>query len=477
MAKKPRVQLEISTGFYESASKPLASQQCINYIPVIPQASALNKRALFHTPGLKQFADLVNQPNRGSHELDGIPYFVNGNSLFNIDEFGAITNHGLITPSGRVSMADNGTQLMIVVPGDTAYIFTVADGLEIVTDPNFRLADSVTFQDSLFVLSTSDGKNFFHSNTNDGLTYNALDFGTAVIDSDPIVAVHSSRDEMYVLGSRSIQVFSNIGGAGFVFQEIPGAIIPKGIVGPFAVEEFDGSFVFIGGGLREQASIWKLQGNTAEKISTSAIDQIIQGYTKDELKGSFILTHAQDGNFFASFHFPANTFVYNSTTSALSGSPSWHERKSTISPSDAAWRVTSIVKAHGKLLCGDDRTGLIGELDLKTFTEYGNTVERIVASPPLMTLTRPNKVGNLELVCESGVGNSASPDPKIRMDYSDDGGSTFKAETIRRLGKVGERKTRQIWRRQGRIQHDRVIRFKVTEPVKSTIIRLDADIL
>lgn len=480
MAKRPVNQLEIATGFYESASKPLVAQQCVNYIPTIPQATALNSRALFHTPGLKQFTDLgggATEANRGSHELNGVPYFVNGNALFSVNEFGAFVNHGFITPSGRVSMADNGTQLMIVVPGETAYIFTVADGLQVVTDPDFRIADTVTFQDSLFVLSASDGDVFFHSNLNDGLSYNALDFGTAEIDSDSIVAVQSTRDEMYVAGTRTIQVFSNIGGAGFVFQEIPGAVIPKGTVGPFAIKSFEDSFVFVGGGLNEQAAIWEKQGNSAVKISTSAIDQIIQGYTKDELKDTFIWTYAQDGNFFAGFSFPANTFVYNSTTSALAGRPSWHERKSTISTEDADWRVNSIVEAHGKILCGDDRSALIGELDLNTFTEYGNNVERIISSPPLITLNRPIRIGYIELVCESGVGNNDSEDPEIRFDYSDDGSFTFKNETTRKLGKKGEKKKRQIWRRQGRIQQDRVFRFKITEPVKSSIYRLEANIL
>ena len=46
------MQLEIATGFYQSFSAPLAAQRCINWEPIVPQASALSQRALRDVYGI-----------------------------------------------------------------------------------------------------------------------------------------------------------------------------------------------------------------------------------------------------------------------------------------------------------------------------------------------------------------------------------------------------------------------------------------
>ena len=79
-----RTQLEIANGFYVSDSLPLSAQRCINWIPIIPQAAALNQRALFDAPGLTLFGT-VGGINRGAQEMGEVPYFVNGNTLYSVD--------------------------------------------------------------------------------------------------------------------------------------------------------------------------------------------------------------------------------------------------------------------------------------------------------------------------------------------------------------------------------------------------------
>ena len=57
-----RTPLEIAKGFYVSDSLPLSAQRCINWIPVIPQAAALNNRALFDAPGAELLRARVEYP-------------------------------------------------------------------------------------------------------------------------------------------------------------------------------------------------------------------------------------------------------------------------------------------------------------------------------------------------------------------------------------------------------------------------------
>ena len=90
------MQLEIATGFYQSDSLPLAAQRCINWQPVIPQASALNQRALFDVQGIitkTLTGATINGINRGAVVVNAVPYYINGNNLYSISSALFVTDH------------------------------------------------------------------------------------------------------------------------------------------------------------------------------------------------------------------------------------------------------------------------------------------------------------------------------------------------------------------------------------------------
>ena len=164
------MQLEIATGFYQSDSLPLTAQRCINWEPIIPQASALNRRALFDVRGISTRAltgDAIIGINRGAQVVNGVPYFINETALYSFDSDNVVTNHGTIDGAGRVSLANNGRFLVIVVPGVKAYTFDNATNtLAQITDIDFRVADTVSFKDGFFNFTSSDGEVFFVSELN-----------------------------------------------------------------------------------------------------------------------------------------------------------------------------------------------------------------------------------------------------------------------------------------------------------------------
>jgi hypothetical protein len=151
-----KIPLEIGTGFYESSSTPIAAQRCINWIPVIPQARALNQRSLLGRPGIKSFTTLTGV-NRGSIIANDIPYFVNGTELFSVNAAGVKTSLGTISGTGRVSMAtnttvDGTTKVVVVVPGGSSYVYDTSLGTVVeITDTDFQTADTVSFKDGYYV--------------------------------------------------------------------------------------------------------------------------------------------------------------------------------------------------------------------------------------------------------------------------------------------------------------------------------------
>jgi hypothetical protein len=467
----PRTQLDIFGGYYESQSTPLSHQNCINWIPTVTEREGLSANSLMTASGLTQFATAGTSANRGAQVMSGVPYYVNGANLYSVSSAGAATSLGAISGSGRVSMANNGGKLCVVVPGGTAYVY---DGstLSTITDPDYRLSDTVVFKDGYFVFTASDGTVFFNSNLNDPSDIDPLDFGTAEINPDKIVAAHVNHNELFILGEETIEIFQNVGGAGFPFQRVQGGNIQKGCYAKFTPVEFDNTFMFVGGGLNEKAGIWRVASSqSAVKVSTDAIDHAIQKFTLDEIAAAFSYTFTINGQFIACFTFestviPSVTFCYNAT------SQRWFQMQTGID--DNRWSVNSVVNAYGKLLVGHYKDGRIGYID-DVYTEYGETIYRERTTRPFIINGDSEYWPEIELTIESGVGltTGQGSDPQIRMSFSDNGGRTFSAEQSRSFGKIGEWKKRAIWRRNGRVDSYRILRFTMTDPVKANIIRLD----
>ena len=480
------MQLEIASGFYQSVSLPLAAQRCINWEPIVPQDEALSKRSLRDVYGIDTrtlTGATITGINRGFQVVSGVPYLINERSLYSFDSANVVTNHGTINGQGRVSLANNGQYLVIVVPGVTAYVFNNEDSsLTEITDIDFQVSDTVTFKDGFFTFTASDGKQFFVSNLNQPLVYSGLDFGTAETRPDKIVATHVNKNELFVPGENTIERFQNIGGSGFPYQRIRGGDIQKGVHAKFSLVDFDNGFVFLGGDVKELTSVWKVSGGRPERLSTSAVDNAIQEYTEDEIANAFAFTYAPGGNYFVAFTFtstriPSRTLVYDAAATALSGKREWHERQSGVV--DDRWRVAQIVNAYGDLIVADSIDGRIGTLNKDTHTEYSNPIFRQKTSQPYQVEQLHMFVSKLNLTMESGVGviDSAANgfDPQIGMEFSDDYARTFSTRYMRSYGKIGQYQQIPSWRRQGSPPRNRVLRFTTTEPVKSHMLRLDAE--
>ena len=477
----PVTQLPIANGFYVSDSLPIAAQECTNWYPNIVQGTGLNQETLFGTPGLEQLATsgTLENENRGAHEMAGKPYFVNGDRLYRLDETVVdstatytLTFIGDISGTARVSMADNGTQLMILVPGGNGYIYNhVTDTFAQITDSDFTANGNpqfVVFIDGYFLVTT-DSKKFIISAINDGLSYNALDFGTAESDPDDIVAPVVYKNQLFISGGETFEAFQNIGGADFPFQRT-GLFLQKGCYAPYSLVNAQDTFMWVGGGENEGPAIWALSGNSTVKVSTTAIDSLLSKLTETALEGIYSWAYASKGAYFIGFSLPSTTLVYDIT------SKRWHERKSFLSGALGAFRISSVVKAYNKIICGDSIDGRIGSLDPDVYTEYGNPIIRRVATQPFQNNMQSIFFPSLELTIESGVGNDDVPDPVIVLQRSKDG-KTWGEERARSMGKIGEYNRRAIWRRNGRASRFEVFSFTLTDAVKPVIIQLTANII
>ena len=500
-----RTTLDIAQGFYVSDSLPISAQQCVNFYVSLPQTSTITDANLFGTPGIKSL--IVGEAGeicRGAHVFAGVAYFVINNNLVKLvrsisggNELFTKVVIGTIPGVQRVYMADNGLQLCIVAVPDAvtigkSFIYTLSsDALVEITDTDFDgPASSVVYAGGYFSFHKSDGKKFFTSNLNNGLAYDALDFNVAESDPDQIRGQGVLNDQLYILGSETTQQFRAIGRVPSPFAPIVGSTIDLGVTAPQTIVKFGGGLCFVGASVNESPAVWIIKGGQKRKISTNSIENEFSRLKIDTIPEQvFSWVYAESGAYWMGISVPGTCYVYDLVNER------WHERQSIDGSKLDRYRCTHMVNAYGRILLGDSQTGNIGALDESLFTEYEVLTPRFVTSRPFDNKGDSVNVASIEAVVESGVGLSnditvltgksargvptegtGGLDPKIVFSWSDNGARTFDGHIPRSLGKIGEYDVRPTWSRLGVFPRSRVLKFSISSPTKSTIIKIEADI-
>lgn len=469
------------------------AQRCVNLYPEIDNADGKNVLALYGTPGLMLFTYIGALPIRGTHVIDGAIYAVSGSRLVKVLANGVVSNIGtLLSSSGRVSMADNGTQVMLV-DGPYGYIYNTGTGVFAqITDPDFPGADMVTFMDGYFVFNYPASGSFMITSLYDGTSVDALDIATAERDPDKLTALASDHGELWLFGESTTEVYYNSGNADFPFERISGTVIEEGIAARWSVAKMDNSLCWLAQGKSGKGYVVRAQGYTPQIISTRALEYQISTYPT--IADAYAFSYTMEGHKFYVLTFPSGnaTWVYDAATGM------WHERSSY---GVGRWRAGSYAFLNGRHYVGDYLDGDIYELSMTAYTDRGDPIERIRAGQYVHKSNRPLVFHRLTIDMETGTGDSnystgefiwyrldgtfpldgtrklggdlmlgGSVNPSAMLRWSDDGGHTWSNEHWVGIGKVGEYRKQAIWNRLGRADQSRVFELKITDPVKVTII-------
>lgn len=455
-----------ATQAYQSRALPVSAQRCVNYFAEAQPKDAKTPVAVFNAPGITSFATGLVGAVRGHEVMGGTLFVVAGNTLYEVASDGTATSRGTIDSHiGPVGMAANraSPQELIVVDGTSGWTFDSNNGLVKITDGDFKAADTVTFQDGYFILNEAGTSRFFISNLDDGQTYTATDFADAEGDPDEVVAVASNHRELWVFGEQTTEVFFNSGNADFPFERINGAFLERGCAAAFSVSMDDNTLFWLG----DDGIVYRAAGYTPQRISTHAIEEDIRGFSDWSDALGYFFTMAGHKFYVLTFPTGQKTYVYDAATKL------WHERETT---GQIYWSANTHAYVYGRHIVGDAFQGRLGELDLDTFTEYGETMMGVLTSPPYHQDRKRVFHRRFELDIESGVGTTTGGDPQVWLDYSDDGGRTFSdRKPFRSMGKIGEYRQRLRWLRMGQ-SRERVYRITVSDAVKRSIIAAHLDV-
>jgi len=421
--------------------------------PLPPDAKS--QALLTRAPAVAAWTTVGSGPIYGMHAALERLFVISGSSLYQITTGKSATLLGSVGAPGNIDMDSNASSVVVVnEPNAYYYDGTFAQ----ITDTDFasRGAGDVEFLDNFLLFREPSSSRFFGSDLGSAFSYDALNFATAEATPDKLVGLKVDHRQALLFGETSVELWENTGAAGFPFERSINGYVEQGCLNGRTVAKLDNSVFW----LADDYTVRRLDGITPVRVSTHAIEQKLVLYTISSAKGS---TYAQDGHLFYVLSFDEGTFVYDVTTQL------WHERETY---GVAGWEWGNPVSFSGKMLVGSTTSNQIGELSSFAYSDVGVSHQRMEWTYQSVYAEQQRAFHDrLEMVFEAGVGliTGQGSDPEVTLEYSDNGGQTFKALPSKKLGQIGEYENRSVWWALGSARQ-RVYRASISDPVPVTLM-------
>lgn len=438
--------LQFTTQNYEMNDFSLPPARLVNmYVQASPNGPSKDVR--LPRPGLLQGYEVGSGPIRGLYQQEG----VFGGDVFavsGVEVYRSSTLLGTVADGDFVQFAASSEEL-VITSGGNAYIYDGSTLTEI-TDPDLPSAAGVVTSAGRFVYTTVDSDVFYYSEINDAGNIDGLAFATAEGSPDPNIGITVLIDEIFFLGASSVEMWFPTGDADAPYQRTLNRRFERGCAAQGSVVKMDNTVVWLG-----NDRIVYRAGNVPERISTHGVEQALQncGAIEDctAWEASF------DGHTFYALNIPEQaTFVYDAATQQ------WAEWQSY---GRETFRIRTGINVNGAAYLGDDDSGDVWTFDRNKYEDGDDPLTRLASAfAPMPGGTAP--CFSVMVQCVRGVGNSAAPNPKVSMRYSDDGGRLWSSWTDRTLGRSGRYGDKAVWWRQGIMRSPgRLFEFRITDPV------------
>lgn len=435
-------------GTYGYDNEQASARKLVNCTAEQAPVDSGNQIILRRMPGIDSFAT-AGTKNRGGHRFQGELYTVSGTSLYKTDADGVVTTIGAIPGTGRVRMADNGAE-MVVVTNPKAYS-VIGEAVTEITDSvflGFGGASDVAFLDGYLIFTVPDSKVTFTSGLNE-LTFNALDFTSIEGSTDNLLGVIVDHRQAIFLKEKSIELWYNAGIAtGYPLARSPNGFLEVGCASRDTAAKLGGAVYW----LADDFTVRQLSGTNPIIISSPGQAKFIRDGV-DPLGFAYTF---EDKHYY--------TLTFNGVTIEYDVlSKEWHNRE-TFTRSN--WEILAAIEVYGKLVVLDSKSGDIGTLSNLARTEFDDTQKVSWTYQEIASEGHRIVHNRFEIAIGTGVGLTSGngSDPQIGLWISDDGGKQFYEYDTRSLGKKGEYLDRVFWTDLGS-SYNRVYRCEVSDAV------------
>lgn len=457
---------------YESRSLPLAGQTLVNlfYEPAPPGSA--DEGMFYGAPGLSLYATVGTGPIRGAVTAAGASWVVSGTELYRVTSPGAQTLVGTVPGSGRVTVLNNDTQI-VVMHSAGWHVATIAD-LSYGAVPGSPTTAQGAYQDSYIVFPNANGT-YGWTAIGNAQSLDALNFASAEAQPDPIIAVLSDHRELWLFGEATTEIAQTSGDADLVFTRT--AMLEHGCAAKYSPAKADNTVFWLGRDPNGKGVVFRADGYNPARISTHALESHIASY--GDVSSAWGYCYQQNGHAFYVLTFPGKaTWAYDASTQR------WTRLayRNTSSGVLEDHRANAYFFLGGEHIVGDRSNGKLYRLDLDTYTDDGAPIYRERAWAVIEAEGRFIKHDRLELMAEMGVGLDGSPtigaNPAWNLDWSDDGCRTYSNRRTLYVGRLGDYNNRPVAWRMG-LSRRRVYRLSSAEPVKVAIygVNLNARVM
>ncbi len=383
------------------------------------------KVIMYSTFGMSTFTDTSQGSVRGMIEQNEVVYAVAGNTFYSIASDGTQTTIATLnTSSGIVKMAAIGggsatNNQIIMIDGTNGYTYNIGTAVATfpITDPDFpQNATDITSQDEIVIVEENGSYTFLISDVGDTTSWQALNFASKERQPDRLVAVKSFMGLVYMLGSKTCELWSNIGNDLFTFQRREDAFIEEGCAARDSVcivaNSLFGLFKSRTGGYAFNL----IQGYTPKVISTKPVMQFLNARTV--LSDCLAIPFAKDGHESIAWTFPTDnvTIVYDTSNDT------WTLKQSVVSAVYGRWLGNCGCFCYGQCLVGDYNSGKIYSLSNSVFQENGQVLKRQFTTPHVYNEGKRIYISRLQIDVQSISGAGT-----FLLEMSQDHGTTWES--------------------------------------------------
>ena len=474
------MKLQLSGGAYQARSVIASAQRCLNLVAEpMPQIQGEPAQfAYYPTPGLTTVLTMPQNRIRGLRQCHNYQlYAVAGSGVYKITPGStwASTHLGDITggPLTPVSMTDNGETMVIVDGSSNGWTVDLATDafaqIGAAADPGgmFAGADRVDYLDTFFIFNKPGSPQFYWSLSNSA-TFDpyALDIANKETVADNIITLAVAKSEIWLLGARTTEIWTDIGAQDSQFQRMPGVLVDHGCGAKYSVAEYDDALYWLTAGRAGELFIVRGKGYQATRVSTYAIEDRMMRYARVDDAIGFCYSRGGHTYYVITFPTADATWAYDIATQQ------WHEWLWIDSNGDEhRHRANCMAGTYdGWVLAGDWQNNNLYIVDPTVFTDAGAPIKRQRSFPHL--INDGKRVFYRQFIADIAPGNPAETTPApavdLSLDWSDDRGNTFGSPVTQSIGDIGTYLRSLQYQRLG-MARDRVFRLTWSVPADTAL--------
>lgn len=410
---------------------------------------------LYNAPGLRTFVTVPTKGYRGGIVVNDVAYVVMGRALYAISAFGDVTAIGAIPGDGYVCAVSNDATQQVdpyILFNAAGKVYTLHSGVfqEFQTDALPPVVD-LEFCRGRFIFAIADGR-FFYSDflteANDyTLTVNALNFYNAEGKPDGLVGVWVRRNEIWLMGSLSVEVWQPTENAEDPFSPLGGGSLPYGCTSGASIAENNDDIFWVD----QLHHVRRAQGYKPTDIATPWVKRALEAEPDHSAIVGYI--YSLGGQQYYEIAGQNFTARYSLDTNQ------WTERETR---GMTRWRGQGTLDVGtgsiGKTLVGDWKTGDVWVMD-GDYPYDGDEKIIVRAQSPIMhAFPMPLSIYSLHVDMIAGAHDDGSDaelaSPEVLLRMSEDGGKSYDGylrEPLWREGEMGRVVFRQLgtYERQG----------------------------